>query len=106
MSVVETNKIDGIAKGSNEGELFFLITDHLDWENEYEHLIILQDKINAYLSFIESEQYMEIYANDTFKNFVIEIHFKNKISENCKKFLKVVSDQVVDFNIQIQIEMS
>lgn len=49
MSVVESNKIDAMGKSKEKKELSLLITDHLEWENEYEHLVILQDKINSYL---------------------------------------------------------
>ncbi|WP_346426369.1 DUF6572 domain-containing protein [Bacillus cereus] len=31
-----------------------MIIDHLDWENTLQHLTLLQDKINAYVSFIEN----------------------------------------------------
>lgn len=42
MSVVETDKIDGIGI-SNDGQRFILLmTDHIDWSHEYEHLIQLQ----------------------------------------------------------------
>lgn len=106
MSVIETDKIDGMGKGKENIELILLITDHLDWKNEQEHLMILQDKINSYLGFIESKQYVETYPNDNFENCVIEIHFKNGISENCFKFLDVVAKQVEEFNIKIRAEVA
>lgn len=106
MSVIETDKIDGAGKSKEKGELTLLITDHLEWGNEHEHLIILQNKINSYLGFIESKQYEEIYPNDSFEKYVIEIHFKNGISENCFKFLDVVANQVEQFNIKIRAEVS
>lgn len=105
MSVVETNKIDGIGTSKRRGELLLLITDHLGWENEYEHLVVLQNKINAYLDFIESKQYLEIYPDSQFKKIVIEINFKNKITKKCDDFLKVVSNQTRQFNIEIQVEV-
>lgn len=106
MSVIETDKIDGMGKGKENIELILLITDHLDWENEQEHLMILQNKINSYLGFIESKQYVETYPNDNFENCVIEIHFKNGMSENCFKFLDAVANQVEEFNIKIRAEVA
>ena len=64
MSVVEPNKIDAMGKSKESNELSLLITDHLGWENEYDHLVILQDKINSYLSFIESKQYESTYPQN------------------------------------------
>lgn len=46
MSVLNSDVLDGVAH--NNGELVMLISDHLDWSNEGEHLLALQDKINAY----------------------------------------------------------
>lgn len=106
MSVIEADKIDGMGKGKENVELILLITDHLGWENEQEHLVILQNKINSYLGFIESKQYVETYPNDNFENYVIEIHFKNGISKNCFKFLDVVANQVEEFNIKIRAEVA
>lgn len=106
MSVIETDKIDGMGKSKENAELILLITDHLDWENEQEHLVILQNKINSYLGFIESKQYAEVYPTDNFENCVIEIHFKNGMPENCFKFLDVVANQVEEFNIKIRAEVA
>lgn len=105
MSVVESNKIDAMGKSKENRELIFLITDHLDWENEHEHLLILQNKINSYLEFIESKQYLETYSQDIFEGYVIEIHFQHEMSENCFKFLEVVANQVEELNIKIRVEV-
>jgi hypothetical protein len=80
MSIVDVNKIDGIAIDSNDNsKLMLLITDHLDWIEEYEHLFQLQNKINAYINFLESEQYRDIYPEKQFTTYCIEIHFKYNI---------------------------
>ena len=67
MAVDNVSLIDAIANDKENACLVLLITDHLNWDNEFEHLKILQDKINAYVAFIESEQYDEIYPNADFK---------------------------------------
>jgi hypothetical protein len=71
--ITETDKIDGIAVDKKNNALVLLISDHLDWNDEYNHLITLQDKINAYISFIETEQYKENYPDKSFDCFIIEI---------------------------------
>lgn len=106
MSVIDINKVDGIGKSKNDEELIFLITDHLDWSNEYEHLKILQDKINAYIEFIESKQFISIYPDDNFNTYVIEVHFKYDITENCFKFLDTVANQVEKINIKVRAELA
>ena len=59
MSVDQTNKIDfGVDKAS--GDLKLAISDHSPWdEDEGDHLFLMQDKLNAYLSFIESGELFE-----------------------------------------------
>lgn len=104
MSVIEQDKIDGMGKSKENNKLLFLITDHLDWKNEHNHLVILQNKINSYLEFIESKQYVATYPQDVFDSYVIEIHFQNGMSENCLKFLEVVADQVEVLNVKIRVE--
>ena len=104
MSVTESNKIDAMGKSKEKKELSLLIADHLEWENEYEHLVILQDKINSYLGFIESKQYESIYPYDNFETFVIEIHFQNGMTDNCLKFLETVANQAEELNVTIKVE--
>lgn len=51
MSVLDEKVIDSMAITNDKGGIILLISDHLDWENEYQHLKMLQDKINAYFPF-------------------------------------------------------
>jgi hypothetical protein len=56
MTIEDTAQVDFISRES-PGELWLTISDHLPWtENEGRHLELLQDKLNAYLEFIESGQ--------------------------------------------------
>ena len=54
MSIDELNKIDRIITYKENQYVVLLLSDHLDWENEGEHLALLQSKLNAYLDFIEN----------------------------------------------------
>ena len=98
MSVLESDKIDGVAVSGEGKVLNLLITDHLDFKDEYNHLLTLQEKINAYLGFIESEQYREIYPDSDIESVIIEIHFKYKITDNCRKFIETVNNQIGEIN--------
>lgn len=98
MSIEELNAVDGLGVSDDKKKLALLISDHLDWNNEYEHLILLQDKINSYVSFIETEQYKSIYPEYNFNQFVIEIRFKFKITDNCLKFINTASQQIKQLN--------
>lgn len=101
MSIIETNKVDAMGISKDGKGLILLLTDHLDWQNEAEHLMLLQDKINAYLGFIESKQYLNTYPDIAIEYYVIDIRFKYKVTENCLKFLDVINTQLREHNIQV-----
>lgn len=103
---METDKIDGMGKGKDDHALYFLISDHLDWTTEYEHLMLLQEKINSYIGYIESKQFNDVYPSESFEFYVIEIHFKYPLTENCIKFLNVVAEQFNEYNIKIISQVS
>ena len=62
MSVDQTNKIDFVSVAKDNSHVLLSITDHLDWETEEgEHLLLLQEKLNTYLHFIESGKLVETF---------------------------------------------
>lgn len=103
MSICEENKIDWMGATENGECLKLCIYDHLDWEDEYIHLLMLQDKINAYLAFLEDEQW-KAYAPESFdfKYAMIEVQFLHEITENCEKYLQYAQDQVGQLGIKIR----
>ena len=103
MSILETDKIDAMGISKDGKGLRLMLSDHLDWENEAEHLNLLQDKINAYLSFIESNQYAQTYPDESFEYYIINVRFKYEASENCLKFVQVINKQLREYNIQVVI---
>ena len=108
MAIDNANVIDGMAIDKENTALRLLLTDHLQWVlgadtiSEHDHLLMLQDKINAYISFIETEQYKNNYPDVEFKMAIIDIRFKYDITENCEKFLQAVQDQIGQYGIKIE----
>ena len=101
MSVIEANKVDGLAV-ENDGEtLVLLLTDHLAWSRAYEHLIALQEKIHAYISFWQSGQYKKVCDASRVKFCSVEIHFMYEPTENAYKFLNTVNKQILQVNMGI-----
>ncbi|QIK63242.1 hypothetical protein G7068_08555 [Leucobacter viscericola] len=105
MSVAEPDVIDGAGIGS-QGELRLLITDHLPWDGfedfEYEHLELLQNKINAYLGYIESRQFEQNFPERHFERFVIEVAFQHEPTAACTKFLAVARETARALNTTIE----
>ena len=91
MSVVDNKTVDGVALTDDKNGIILLITDHVDWSDEYRHLVMLQEKINVYITFFEEKQYEEIYKEEEIAYGVIEIHFLHNLTVNAEKFLQLMS---------------
>jgi len=72
------------------------ISDHLEWDENNEHLIILQEKINAYLDVIESGEIYESYPNSISRKLKIEIVFKHSPNAIALDFLSRISVILLD----------
>ena len=85
-SELKPTELDAIGIVDNHLEL--LLVDPVGWEEEIEavHLEILQEKINNYIHFLESKQYVERYG-DKFDKKVIHITFQYSPSDNGLTFL-------------------
>lgn len=105
MTLEQTNKLDGAAV-AEDGTLILLLTDAMGWDDEASHIMLLQEKLNAYAAFVESKQYKSIYPDKDIQGFIIEIHFSEKITENCLKFLEAVASQLGDsLGITISVDI-
>ena len=109
MAIDNVEIIDMIAEGK-KNELVLIITDHLDWADEHGHLILLQEKINTYLMFIETKQYNEVYPGKEYDSCLLHICFAYDIPENCENFLDTVlnyvNDQMAPFVFKILAEVT
>jgi hypothetical protein len=81
MSVTDLEVIDVISIDPN-GNAVLTISDHLIWDEKNEHLMVLQNKINSYLGFIESGNVYEEYPNAKDRNIVIQIVAKYEPNNN------------------------
>lgn len=87
-NIKDRNKIDAIGFDVKTKTCILKIFDHLDWDDEYSHLLALQEKINTYFAFIESGEIHSAYKESKGKNIIISIDFLYPPSENCKKLIK------------------
>ncbi|WP_197325802.1 DUF6572 domain-containing protein [Ralstonia solanacearum] len=87
MSIVDSNVVDMIGIPSDDLSLVVMgISDHLAWgEDSEEHLILLQEKINCYLRFIESGEIYNSFPSSVGKAPVIEIIAKFQMTDDRAK---------------------
>jgi len=95
MSVENSNVIDAVGI-SPQDIVILTISDHLDWQEDNEHLLILQNKINAYLEVIESGEIYESYPDAKGRSIQISISFKYLPDEEGADFLEKVQAIVED----------
>lgn len=96
-NVEKTNVLDAIAYDEKNSKLIMLLSDGMDWHDEPRHLLLLRDKINHYIAYIESKQYLESYSN--IEQIEIQIRFLFKETDNCKKFLREVT-KIISTSLQ------
>ena len=106
MSVLDKETVDGIALDRDGNGIRLLITDHLDWGNEHNHLFILQEKINSYIAFCEGHQYDQVYKNAIVEYAIFEIHFMFEPTAKAMNFLEQVQRQVNEMGIAIECHVT
>ncbi len=103
-SELEPTALDAI--GIVDSHLELLLVDPVGWEEEIEtvHLEILQEKLNNYIYFLESKQYVEIYG-DSFAKKIIHITFQYSPSDNGLAFLAAVQKVLQNTDMSLKIEL-
>lgn len=96
MSVAQTNVVDAIGVDNVTGDVVLTITDHLEWTgSDNEHLLLLQEKLNTYLSFVESGELLEAYPNAKGRAVLIDVVCKYPPNQQAQGFYNQVT-QIVE----------
>ncbi|MDR6469191.1 hypothetical protein J2777_002919 [Paraburkholderia graminis] len=91
MSISQTNVVDFVGVDPDKQIARLAISDHLGWdspEEEKEHLWLLQEKINAYLRFIESGELYQNYPDARDAKCEIELVAKYPLSVGGVRFFE------------------
>ena len=104
VSKLKPSELDAI--GTVDSHLELLLVDSVGWEEEIEavHLEILQEKINNYIHFLESKQYVVRYS-DRFDKKVIHITFQHSPSDNGLAFLAAVQKVLQPTDMSLKVEL-
>lgn len=102
-SELKPTELDAI--GIVDSHLELLLVDPVGWQEEIEavHLEILQEKINNYIHFLESKQYVDRYG-DNFDKKAIQITFQYSPSDNGLAFLAAVQKVLQPTDMSLKIE--
>src|SRR5438270_10067615 len=100
LSINQLGKID-IVSTDKQGNVVLHIADHYEWDSENEHILLLQDKINAYLQFIESGQIFKEYPAATNDKIAIEVIFKYDLPGSSLTYLNRFREAVGEIGFSL-----
>lgn len=108
MSIDQPDKIDFYAIDTEKTKAKLVITDHLDWEEfgEGDHLELLQDKINAYLHFVEGGQWAETRPDLEGVPIVIEVRAKHPPSTEALKFYRLAGPMIAERGASLELNLT
>ena len=107
MAVDEPNKIDFTVISKDRTYVMLIVVDHLDWhENEGEHLLMLQDKLNTYLEFIEGGELVQNMPHAAGLPVIISIYGKYPLSSEAARFVELAKGTVAGagFSLEFKVE--
>jgi hypothetical protein len=83
---VEQSKVIDFVNRTPTGDVVLAISDHLPWSDVDDHLLQLQEKLNAYLRFIESGEVYEKFPETRERRLVIEVFLKFPVPQAAQWF--------------------
>ena len=93
MSVENLNVID-IVSIDKDGNAVLTISDHLEWDLNNEHLLILQKKINIYLGSLENGSLYESYPQAKGRDIAINIIAKYPPNKDGEIFIERAKETI------------
>ncbi len=90
ITISESGVGDIVWGDRNSGECTLTISDHLEWTDS-EHLILLQEKLNSYLTYIESGEILGQYAMANENKIKINVVMLHEPSQEAIDFLRQAS---------------
>lgn len=88
MSVDQRKTVDAIGTRKIDGHVILTISDHLPFDGDETRVVILQDKLNDYLAFVESGEIYNTYPASKGASIEILIVFKHVPDDRGTAFLQ------------------
>jgi hypothetical protein len=106
MSVMESNTVDFVVPENKDGTALLIIIDQLPWQiDEDDHLVMLQDKINTCLAFVESGQLISDFPKAKSRKVVLQIWGLYAPSAKGEKFIAAVRPIAAQLDIDVQFKL-
>ncbi|HZU29007.1 MAG TPA: DUF6572 domain-containing protein [Bryobacteraceae bacterium] len=90
MSIEQADVVDIISTDRATGHVVLTISDHLDWSDGTAHQLLLQNKLNRYVAFVESGEILETYPDARGRSVDLRVVFQFPPDETGRAFLSKV----------------
>lgn len=102
MSIENATVIDAIGVENITGKVVLTISDHLEWADVRSHLEMLQEKLNAYIRYVESGEIDSSYPPAVGRARVIDIVAKYEICDAAKPFIESAGVTLANIGIELR----
>jgi hypothetical protein len=103
MSIEEANVVDFIGTENVTGKVVLTVSDHLDWSDIGMHLSKLQEKMNAYIRFVEGGELLQRYPDAKQRQIVLSVICKYKFPPEGQVFLDKVRPTLEAVGLELRV---
>jgi hypothetical protein len=98
-----TGVIDVIAEDPKTGEVVLMMNEPNEWDNSDEQLLALQERFNAYVSFLLDGELAEAHPELVGKPARIELRCVQMPEARALEFLGLIHDQLAFQEIRLEV---
>jgi hypothetical protein len=98
-----TGIIDVIAEDANTGEVVLVMSEPNEWDGSDEQLLALQERFNAYVSFLLDGEMAEAHPELAGKQARIELRCAHMPDARALEFLGLIHDQLAFQEIKLGV---
>lgn len=95
--------IDVVAQDAKTGEVVLVMNEPEEWDGSDERLLTLQDRFNAYVSFLLDGEMAEAYPELAGKPARIELRCRHMPDARALELLGLIHDQLAYQEIKMQV---
>jgi hypothetical protein len=101
MTVENPRAVDFVSIDHESGTVVLTIADHLPWDEGDAHLMTLQEKLNAYLAFIESGELVKSAPEAAGRKVRIALVHREPLTAAAVYFLTMAQDVVREAGFEL-----
>jgi hypothetical protein len=108
MSIKQQNVIDLVVLHPETGNVILILFDPFEWYDDAddgEHLLQLQEKLNAYLSFVQGGQLHKEWPNALGKAVEFQVHAFYPPGVQAKRFYELATKTASDVGFSLRFRL-